>query len=1254
MTNASTSPNLGLLSDEEKRTLLISLLQQSRRTPVLSVTQERIWQLSQINPGNPVYNFQSALAVTGPLEHAALAQAHDWVVSRHEPLRTRYGIRQGKPHLEVADTVPASIAFVDWRSRPAADQPAALQAAATAAAQTRFLLDQPPLFLLQCFRMEDEHHVLVLTMHHVVSDLLSLDLFFAELATHYGAILRGDTSPAAPPPWIYQDHAHQEQAERAGKQQSPSAQFWRDHLAHAPTLAWRSDFPRPARPTGQAATTHLTLDADTVQAVEALARQERVTPFVVLLGAYYVMQWAITGSDDQLVGVPWANRNRQEVQQLIGMFSSPCPMRVGLSSHTVFRDLLMQVRQTVLGITEHASLPLADVVEIAQAASDGKPLVMRSMFSYVSRMKALTFPGLQAERVPTSRAMSDLDLFLTVYVDGACWRGVFEYSTELFSPGMAASLAEAYGAIIRMVAAEPAKTVAELATLVPLPRELQIAVAATFTADPLEEVARFWGRELRWPVRMAFAPYNQVFQTLLDPAGELSRDGNSLDVLLIRPEDWVRYQEDPALRRDTMARTTGEFIQAARQAKLSAPLVIYLCPGSPDTQDGEAIATAERQIEDALTGAPGVTVVRAETALRPYAVTEIHDARSDGIGHIPFTRQWFSALGTEVVRRATSRQRTPLKVIALDCDNTLWRGTAGEDGHLGVKVEGPYRALQEFVSAQADAGVLLCLVSKNETEDVFRVFDHNPGFVLRRDQIAGHRINWLPKSGNLRALAAELNLGLDSFAFIDDNPVECAEVQAACPEVLTLCLPKDPDDIPGFLASVWAFDRAQVTDEDRKRGKQIQQNRKREELRQEAGSFEDFLARLELVVDATPADDKTMPRLAQLSQRTNQFNNAGVRYDEAQLRRQLAGQLASCARPRCPCAIGSATTAWSARCSTGSRRPPSRSMASCSAAGSSVAASSTACSRISAAPPRRTGFSACASRSRSSSATSRSCGSCPRSTARTPAITAPTRSRPTRPRSRASIPSATVIRRSPRPRRRPPRPRSRMSTSPARPPWPVWRAGCGAPRTSRTGSTARASASAARSARRRKAKSSARSQTSGSACSGSTRWAGTTTSSRSVATRCSWCRSTAGSSSTSARTSRSPRCSSSRRSPRWPATWGRARRPSKPARRPRRGEISRARRCKRGCVSSAACVGASAPRAAAQPGLGRSWMSQQAAPSGVPEESCHEQAGRYRDARRRDPAAGLEPRGVSHPRPQPRSRASQARIRAPPRRRVRR
>ena len=454
-----------------------------------------------------------------------------------------------------------------------------------------------------------------------------------------------------------------------------------------------------------------------------------------------------------------------------------------------------------------------------------------------------------------------------------------------------ASACEANAAIVKMIAAQPTKTVAELATLVPLPQDLQIAVAATFTADSLEEVAQFWGRELRWPVRMAFAPYNQVFQSLLDPSSELHREGNALAALLIRPEDWVRYSEDATQRRETMARTTGEFIDALRQAKPSVPVVIYLCPASLGSSDGEAIAAAERQIEEALAGVRGVTVIRAEAALRSYALTEVHDARADGIGHIPFTQSWFAAMGTEVVRRTVGLRRSPLKVIALDCDNTLWRGAVGEEGHLGVRVEGPYRALQDFVAAQADAGVLLCLVSKNETEDVFRVFDHNPGMRLPRDRIAGHRVNWLPKSGNLRSLAAELGLGIDSFAFIDDNPVECAEVRAACPEVLTLCLPQAPEDIPAFLANVWAFDRHNVTDEDRKRGQQMQQNIKREALRKEAGSFSDFLAKLELQIDAAPANDKNMPRLAQLSQRTNQFNNAGVRYDEEKLRRQLAAEL---------------------------------------------------------------------------------------------------------------------------------------------------------------------------------------------------------------------------------------------------------------------------------------------------------------------------------------------------------------------------
>jgi FkbH-like protein len=511
------------------------------------------------------------------------------------------------------------------------------------------------------------------------------------------------------------------------------------------------------------------------------------------------------------------------------------------------------------------------------------------MFSFVSKMKLLDFPGLQLERIPTDRGISDFDLFLTLYQDGSAWRGVFEFNSDLFSAGTAQDLAEAYAAMVREISTNKDTSISTLIAPVPLPKRLEIAVAATFTADTLEEVGNFWQKKLRWPTKMQFAPYNQVFQALMDPASELYQR-NSLNVLLVRPDDWVRYSTDSTVRRETLIKVSDEFIDAARQAKLRAPLVVYLCPSSPGTPDSDVIATASWRIMDALAGAPGVTVLNADLALARYQLTDIYDAQSDEIGHIPYTRPWFVAMGTELMRHASSLQRAPYKVIALDCDNTLWRGVCGEEGARGVNVDAPYHALQEFVAAQAAAGMLLCLVSKNESDDVFRVFDENDGMLLQREHIIGHRVNWLPKSANLRALAAELQLGLDSFIFIDDNPVECAEVQAACPEVLTLCLPQDANAIPAFLNNVWVFDRHQVSAEDRKRADSYIQNRQRDMLRQEQGSFTEFLSKLALEVDLAPADQHNLARLAQLSQRTNQFNNSGKRYDEGELRDAVSQQ----------------------------------------------------------------------------------------------------------------------------------------------------------------------------------------------------------------------------------------------------------------------------------------------------------------------------------------------------------------------------
>ena len=186
------------------------------------------------------------------------------------------------------------------------------------------------------------------------------------------------------------------------------------------------------------------------------------------------------------------------------------------------------------------------------------------------------------------------------------------------------------------------------------------------------------------------------------------------------------------------------------------------------------------------------------------------------------------------------------------------------------------------------AGVLLCLCSRNNEQDVDAVFAAHPDMPLRRDQFVAARIDWEPKSANLRSLAAQLDLGLDSFVFVDDDPVVCAEVRASCPEVLTLCLPGEPDAIPGFLAAVWPLDLRPATGEDLRRTELYRANAEREQLRAASATLADFLASLELEVSIEAAAPRHAERIAQLTARTTQFNSTTLRLTEREIAERIA------------------------------------------------------------------------------------------------------------------------------------------------------------------------------------------------------------------------------------------------------------------------------------------------------------------------------------------------------------------------------
>lgn len=421
----------------------------------------------------------------------------------------------------------------------------------------------------------------------------------------------------------------------------------------------------------------------------------------------------------------------------------------------------------------------------------------------------------------------------------------------------------------------------------PAPRTL--VVSATFTAEPIEPVLDFWSETLGQPAEVVFAPYNQVFQSLLDPGSELRRNRSGANLLLVRLADWGGDGEASDLT--TVERNATEFVAALGASAASAPVahVLCFCPCPPDASDEQrtTYAAIEQRLATDLASIDNVHVLPSAALHDRYPVERYADHHADEIGHVPYTTEMFVALGTQVMRKLSRLSRPAYKVIALDCDETLWGGVVGEDGAQGVRVDGSYAELQRRVLEQREAGLVLCLVSKNEASDVEAVFAQRD-MPLRREHITIAKVNWERKSDNLAAIARELNVGADSILFLDDNPVEIAEVRARCPEVVALQVPRpgqgEDGDLAAWLDHLWLFDTSRATAIDSQRAQMYTESLARDRSRAAAPSLRDFLEGLQLQIDVADLDPDSVARAAQLTVRTNQFNFTTRRRDEGEVR----------------------------------------------------------------------------------------------------------------------------------------------------------------------------------------------------------------------------------------------------------------------------------------------------------------------------------------------------------------------------------
>jgi len=350
---------------------------------------------------------------------------------------------------------------------------------------------------------------------------------------------------------------------------------------------------------------------------------------------------------------------------------------------------------------------------------------------------------------------------------------------------------------------------------------------------------------------------------------------------------------------EALKRNAREFATALRafMSEATAPLVLCVCPRTPAARVDATLAAALDDVEAVLLsearGMANVHAISSASLLQLYPVDNYYDPHTHHVAHIPYTLEGYAAIGSALARAIFNLKRAPFKVIVLDCDNTLWKGVCGEDGPLGVELTAPYRALQDFMLGQMNAGMLLCLCSKNNEKDALDVFDQRSEMLLKRHHFVSWRINWKSKSENIHSLASELNLGLDSFIFIDDNPVDCADVRINCPGVVALQLPRDAESFPLFLSHIWAFDHTGGTEEDRNRTRMYQEGSKRQQYLEQSFSLKDFVTGLQLRVEVSEATEAQLGRVSQQTLRTNQFNFSSIRRSEHEIRQFLTREHAS-------------------------------------------------------------------------------------------------------------------------------------------------------------------------------------------------------------------------------------------------------------------------------------------------------------------------------------------------------------------------
>ncbi|GAA0426287.1 hypothetical protein GCM10010357_54790 [Streptomyces luteireticuli] len=806
--------------------------------------------------GTPAVTHHIGLAVrlAAPTTPERLAGAVARLAARHAALRTAIvQDADGGQQLEVRRTPAGEL--LRW-SEVAEDTDADLR--------LRELMEPPfdlavsPLWRFELLARPSGDQVLVFGAHHAVSDLASLMLVAHALGGELGGSPRPDAVTNRDIDLLLRAQA----ARPDGEAPSPGADF-----AGARRLDLELARPRPAERTFRSSMLLLDLPADLQERVAARATRLGITPAAFWLGALTVHLARLRERDRFVLAVPVDTRMHAGALDAVGYFGLPIPFAARIEPGDAADDVLRRTDGRLgavleRGVTFFDAMPAL----VAEGLYRKDAPLVEVYFNYMPPQTG-SAPGL--EILPAGTGWSDLDLMITV-MPGLGKLGL-DHSLDVLDEASCAALGRDYLALVAELADDPAVPALPAAPAAPADGARpagQIAVAATFALGNLPamlSVALEDAEVEGGPFEVAEAPYHQVLASLHDPGSVLADPSTAAGLVLLRAGDLTRFApEDDGLLAELADEYPAALLALAERGK--APLVVAFLP---ERAAGERARRWEESVTERLRDRPGIAVLPSDRWADDASADEMFDEHTDTMAHLPFREEFQAVVALTLADVVRTLRRRPPKVIVVDGDHTLWSGVAGEIGPDAVDLTGPRALLARRLLEWRAAGVLLALVSNNDEETVHAVLDR-PDSPLHREHFAAVSAAWEPKWTRILKIAEELGLGLDSFLFLDDNPVEIAAVRAELPEVLSLTCP-EPGELAAFITRLWPAVPRAATAEDAARAEFYRQEKVRSRAR-EGASFAEFLENLRLELDIEPVSAESAERTVQLSRRTNQFN----------------------------------------------------------------------------------------------------------------------------------------------------------------------------------------------------------------------------------------------------------------------------------------------------------------------------------------------------------------------------------------------